>query len=175
MKKIITSRIFSFILGAIIFSGVTVFAYSISSKDIKFTPTDSSWEVDNVEEAMNSLYDKAKNFDVNLATDVTASSNSVMNGNYFSTEYITSGKLNVQEGAYYVLSVFAKNYTTNPIITISGCSNIRNNNSSSHVDAAAKGIYGKYSLHYCKATSDTITINTNIPSGISYLLFKLFE
>jgi len=63
IKKLITSRIFSFILGAILFSGVTVFAYSISSKDIAFTPSNPEWQVTNVEEAMNSLYDKSKKFD----------------------------------------------------------------------------------------------------------------
>ena len=62
MKKLITSRIFSFILGAIIFSGMTVFAYSLSSKDIKFTPTNSEWQVENVEEAVNSLYEKQNQF-----------------------------------------------------------------------------------------------------------------
>ena len=35
---------------------MTVFAYSISSKDIEFTPSDSEWQVENVEEAIRRLH-----------------------------------------------------------------------------------------------------------------------
>ena len=56
MKKIFKSRIFSFILGAVIFSGISVCAYSLSSNDISFTPENSNWKVSNVEEAINDLY-----------------------------------------------------------------------------------------------------------------------
>ena len=56
MKKIFKSRIFSFILGAVIFSGISVCAYSLSSNDISFTPENSNWQVSNVEEAVNDLY-----------------------------------------------------------------------------------------------------------------------
>ena len=58
--KITKSNIISFILGAIMFSGVTVFASNLLSKDITFTPTKEDWQVTTVEEALNSLYEKSQ-------------------------------------------------------------------------------------------------------------------
>ena len=62
MSKIIKSRIFTFVLGAVIFSGITgVAAYSMFAKDIKYTPKDTTWkkangeDITNVEEAIDEL------------------------------------------------------------------------------------------------------------------------
>jgi len=84
MKKMIGSRVFSFILGALIFSGMTVFAYSISSKDISFTPSDSNWEVDNVEDAMNSLYENASGYKYQDFLNNASSYHSVIAGSSLS-------------------------------------------------------------------------------------------
>ena len=56
MKKKINSNILSFILGAIIFSGATVLAFSLTANTILYAPSNSTWQVNNVEEALNSLY-----------------------------------------------------------------------------------------------------------------------
>ena len=54
MKK---SNIFSFIVGAVLFGGIgVVAAYNMLAKDIKYTPSDTSWNVDNVEDAIDDLY-----------------------------------------------------------------------------------------------------------------------
>ena len=64
MKKILKSRLLFFLLGAVIFSSATVFAYSILAPDVGFTPTDSTWKkedgqsITNVEEAINELHSK---------------------------------------------------------------------------------------------------------------------
>jgi hypothetical protein len=59
MKKIIKNPIFTFILGALIFGGIVgVSAYTIFANDIGYTPKDSSWEVDNVKDAIDDLYTK---------------------------------------------------------------------------------------------------------------------
>lgn len=65
MKIIIKSRLFAFILGALIFSGITgVAAYNMFAKDIKYTPSDTTWkksngeDITNVEEAIDELYNK---------------------------------------------------------------------------------------------------------------------
>ena len=65
MKNIFKSRVFTFILGAVIFSGITgVAAYNMLAKDIKYTPSDNSWKkangdnITNVEEALDELYNK---------------------------------------------------------------------------------------------------------------------
>ena len=52
MKKLITG----FILGIILCSGI-VYATSYLASDVLYTPNDKTWEVSNVEEVLNSLYD----------------------------------------------------------------------------------------------------------------------
>ena len=59
MKKIINS-LFMFILGGIIFGSI-VYATTYYAKDVAYEPTDASWEVSNVEEALNSLYSMETN------------------------------------------------------------------------------------------------------------------
>ena len=56
MKKIFNNPIFTFILGSIIFSGIgTVFAYSLTADDTEYLPDDSTWEVNEVQTALNDL------------------------------------------------------------------------------------------------------------------------
>lgn len=53
MKKKIINRLFCFLLGGIIFSGITTYAISkIASNTVSYTPEDSNWEVTNVEAAL---------------------------------------------------------------------------------------------------------------------------
>ena len=53
------SNIFSFIVGAILFGCIgTVAAYNMLAKDVKYTPKDSTWNVNNVEDAIDELYGK---------------------------------------------------------------------------------------------------------------------
>ena len=62
MKKLFKNPIFTFILGAVIFSAVSVLAYSLLAGNVGFTPFDTSWkrqdgtDITNVEEALNELY-----------------------------------------------------------------------------------------------------------------------
>ena len=56
MKKIIKNPIFTFILGSIIFSSVTVLASQILARDIEYTKDGVTTDV---ESALNDLYDKA--------------------------------------------------------------------------------------------------------------------
>ena len=58
MKKIFKSRIFFFSLGLLVATTVSVGATALySSSEIGFTPTDSNWHVNNLEDAINDLYD----------------------------------------------------------------------------------------------------------------------
>ena len=66
MKKFLTSRIFAFILGAVIFGGITaVSAYTLFASQIKYTPSDNTWkkangeDIINVSDAVDELYIKA--------------------------------------------------------------------------------------------------------------------
>ena len=73
MKKIFRkSNIFSFLLGAIIFGGITgVAAYSIFADNIGYTPSDTTWKkangeaIENVKDAIDELYTKASQSQVN--------------------------------------------------------------------------------------------------------------
>lgn len=56
MKKILKSRVFLVLVTAIISSSITgVVAYNYNAKDVSYTPSDSNWNVNNVEEALKSL------------------------------------------------------------------------------------------------------------------------
>jgi len=55
MKKLITG----FILGIIACSGI-VYAANYLASDISYEPTDASWEVNNVNDALNDLYENSK-------------------------------------------------------------------------------------------------------------------
>ena len=62
MKKIIKNNLLGFILGAIIFSGVSsVIAYSIASKDIEYDNSNSGIEATNLQDAMDELDGKIAN------------------------------------------------------------------------------------------------------------------
>ena len=59
MKINLKSKLFYFILGIIISGGITAYAATtMLSKDISFVPDNASWQVNNVEDALNDLYKK---------------------------------------------------------------------------------------------------------------------
>ena len=59
MRKFLCSRIFSFILGAVIFGGISVVsAYTLFASDTVYTPRDETWEVNNVKSALDDLKGK---------------------------------------------------------------------------------------------------------------------
>lgn len=60
MSKLLKSRIFIFILDGIVCSSITATAYTISAKQIGYTPIDSSWKVSNVADAITDLYSNAE-------------------------------------------------------------------------------------------------------------------
>ncbi len=58
MKKMLKSRIFFFILGALMFSMISaVLAYDYASINLGFTSNDTEWNVQNVSQALNDLND----------------------------------------------------------------------------------------------------------------------
>lgn len=84
MKKVLKSRIFAFILGAIIFSGITsVAAYSIFANDIGYTPKDSTWEVNNIQDAVDDLFNR-----VNITRFVDLTSNTSYSNQCFTLKSV---------------------------------------------------------------------------------------
>lgn len=62
MKKLLNNKIFYFILGAIIFSTISVYAVTIiDSKDVSFSSKHDNWKVENVQSAIDYLYEIANN------------------------------------------------------------------------------------------------------------------
>ena len=65
MNNFFKSRLFAFILGSVIFSGITsVAAYTFFASNIGYTPTDESWkkfndeDITNIKDALDELYFK---------------------------------------------------------------------------------------------------------------------
>ena len=67
MKKIISNPIFTFILGALICGTTGVVASTLMAGNIAYTPKDSTWGVNNVEAAIDSL--KLSKTSDNYSTD----------------------------------------------------------------------------------------------------------
>ena len=98
--KIIKNPIFTFILGAIIFSSITgVIAYNLTSDKIGFEPDDEDWNVENVEEAINDLYSK-KQIDISNMTLVDSKYTQVLNANSTSSTYTSLSK-----GTYFLYAI----------------------------------------------------------------------
>lgn len=58
MKKEYIIRVLFFILGALFFGGISfVFAFDFSSNNVSYTPKDTTWDVTNVDDALNNLHD----------------------------------------------------------------------------------------------------------------------
>ena len=83
MKKLIIG----FILGGLIFGSIGIYAASYYAKDVSYEPSDASWEVNNVDEAINSLYSMKQELDtlksVGDATsdDIAEGKTAVVKGN----------------------------------------------------------------------------------------------
>ena len=70
MKKILKSRIFSFILGLVIAGSVGVYAVNISSSDVSYDNTNSGSEATTVAGAIDDLYDKVENNTSNVCAGI---------------------------------------------------------------------------------------------------------
>ena len=80
MKKIFDKKtIFSFVLGIILCSGIVYGANVYHSSSIEYSPTDSSWEVKNVNDALNSLYSMKTELD-NLKGIGDATADQILSG-----------------------------------------------------------------------------------------------
>ena len=82
MKKIFKkSNIFAFIIGALIFGSIgVVSAYTIFANDIGYTPSDTTWDVDNVKDAIDDLYIKMINNPINIIDSNNRTTYNIPNG-----------------------------------------------------------------------------------------------
>ena len=79
MKKIIKNNLFGFILGILVCSGI-VYAASYYAKDVTYNPTDASWEVSNVNDALDDLYTNIKDKEMELLWENTTNDGFVSGG-----------------------------------------------------------------------------------------------
>ena len=164
MKKIIKNNVLGFILGAIIFSGITVYATSYLAKDVTYKDT-------NVETALNDLYDNLSNID---------GTEKYYNSVYSSIRYATNSvTLEVPKGKYICNATYAASSANttqskheDTISThsyeIEGCSE-KNIISSSIKSQFAQAIFqGSYyngfilgNINFICETNDTSNINVS--------------
>lgn len=108
MKKIFDSKLFYFVLGAMIFSGITVCASTTYlSNQVVFTSTNSEWNVNNVEDALNDLYNKQNNTTTNEVIGAYSSYKKATGWNDDGMEYSISNS-----DAYFTYDVTARKITS---------------------------------------------------------------
>lgn len=103
MKKIFKSRIFLIIMTSIITASIVGVSATVlySARDIGFTPTNSNWNVNNLEDALNYLYTNGGgaggnsyyNLDITLYVDGTLNNNALQeyNGLYMDSYSCQNG------------------------------------------------------------------------------------
>ena len=83
MKKTIINQIIGFVIGVIVTVPAVAFAaYTIFSYQVDYVPNDNTWNVDNVENALNDLYDLAKNNGADFSSFIGTKWDYDYTGNY---------------------------------------------------------------------------------------------
>ena len=74
LNKLKNNSLFTFILGGLIFGSIGIYGANVyNSNSIEYNPTDSSWKVSNVNDAINSLYSMKQELDnIKSIGDATA-------------------------------------------------------------------------------------------------------
>ena len=165
MKKLFKSRIFFFVLGAVMFSTVSVFAYSLLAQDVGYNPKDDDWDVDNVSNALDELRDDIARFD-NL--EIVS-----FQGNRGRNRTLTK---ELSKGRYVVITIDAvsampssrhttviKDYDSDTSLTCNSCSIKRKTAKYFDVSATSSSSgyqsnYFYYSLYEIKINSESDTL-----------------
>ena len=181
MKKIITSRIFAFVLGALIFGGGTVLAYNIFANQIGYSPNwkaSNGSDITNVEQALDELYQNTirisnfQTFNNSSFSSTRNTSNIVSLSNLNKGDYLCT--------SYYAASSYEESSTRGDIssvaYTINGCSTQTVYNNHGHWNAAKTAVTGSIytsvmsrgANFYCKIDNDNTTVSvTYSPSSTS--------
>ena len=73
MKRIINNPIFTFIIGSVLFGSIgSIYAYRLLAEQVEYNPEENSWNVSNVDNALDNLYD--------ISTYGDASENDILSG-----------------------------------------------------------------------------------------------
>ena len=132
MKRVIKNNLLGFILGAIIFGSIGVYASSYIAKDISFTPKDSAWKKSNgedittVKDALDDLYENRSN--IELFTNLVSFSSSSNGNQLVSLENLNKGNYVCNHLLSSSWVSGTANYTSNNTLAveyeINGCDNL---------------------------------------------------
>jgi len=119
MKKIFDKKvIFSFILGIILCGGIVYGTNLYKSEDIKYDSTDSSWEVSNVKDAINSLY-SIKNELESLKSLGDAEAAQILSGRTALVQgKLVTGTLTIQNSTPRIVASSQKNDSSSSSYTV---------------------------------------------------------
>ena len=116
MKKIFKSRVFAFVLGALLFGSIgVVSAYTILANDVGYTPKDTTWkksngeDITNVKDAIDELYIKKQLSSVSLAGKESITGNTTMTYTFQEDIelglVIVSASNNINDTSYYIATI----------------------------------------------------------------------
>ena len=120
MNNLLKIKIFYFLLGAVIFSSVSVFAYSLISSDVGYTPLDTTWKkqdgtsISNVKDAIDELHSTFNKFGTFV---------SVAGNNTISIGFVPEKLIITQEGAA-ITFVYQKDFNSNKFLGFATTGNI---------------------------------------------------
>ena len=176
MKKFLNSKLFYFILGAIIFGSISsVLAFSFSASSVEYTPTDTTWKtyeganIDDVQKAIDELHKNYANF---------RNSSNFNNSNQGNRATSKSTSINLDPGNYIVLGTFATTAvytgstfsgTDRPTINISSCLNLDSYSMVTNSSSNAPGVgvrhflEERFGMWYC-IFDETTTVTISATS-----------
>ena len=154
-------------LGFILAGTISVAASILyNAKDVGYTPDNENWQVDNVKDAIDFLYDSKKPFKIvntigqtNFGTNGTANFSQSINGLTVGKYYLLLTKIGINASA----TTFAANLT----LSDSSCEQVldtKDFNSIKTTDGYYPGWVVRYYL--CKPESTSITVNASLTKSI---------
>ncbi|MBR1417197.1 MAG: hypothetical protein IJ572_05200 [Bacilli bacterium] len=159
MKKIIKNPFITFILGGTIFSSIIgVSAYVLLANNIGFNPVDTTWNVNDVDEALNDLYDSY--------TTLTSPKVEVVSVCSVESSTIKSCSGTLEVDKYYLCVVNTRNY--NGTQTITGAQVLLNQENGAYLDY-------KYTTYrsFIKPTQTNVTFSISNGRGIGVVCYYI--
>ena len=153
LKKLIKNPLITFIIGAVLFTGIaSATTYLLMAESVEFNPKDDNWNVNDVDIALNDLYDKYIDITTPSVERIHVCSGENTN---------TCSGSTLEIGEYYICVTNSRNY--NGTHTITGAEVLLNQENGGYLDY-------KYTTYrsFIKPTSSTITISISNGRGISY-------
>ena len=125
--KVNKGHIFAFILGLLLSSGISIYAYKLYANQVGYEPNNHNWNVSDVKEALDNLYDDAT-YGNATSSDIVSGKTALVNGSQVTgsltiPNYMTkSGAQSaISPGGTYSLSNGYYQMTNNFSVSCSSC------------------------------------------------------